>query len=118
MARITDEERKRFHEYVDSALDKLDSPKNIKKNHWKHLSIKYLAKRLYQEYLELWDAIKIWFSSDPEAPKHDELKKDVESECYDNINFLLFIIDNLRNEKRNTEERLSQLNRFKKELSK
>ena len=39
MARITDEERKRFHQIVDDSLDKLNHPKNIDKVHWCNLSI-------------------------------------------------------------------------------
>ena len=87
MSRITAEERKRFHNYLDEAIDKLNSPKNIKKEHWSNLSTHTLFDLFKNENYELDDAIDF------------ESNENIIDECYDNINFPLFIIDNLRRNK-------------------
>ncbi len=84
MNRITDNEKKRFHKILDDSIDKLNSPKNSKKIHWKHFSIFYLRKRGREEKQELKEALEQNLT-DPE----------ILSECYDNINFGLMIADNL-----------------------
>ena len=84
MAQITDNERKRFHKIVDDSIDKLNSPKNSKKIHWKHFSIFYLRKRSKEEKQEL-----------KEALEENLTDMEILSECYDNINFALMIADNL-----------------------
>ena len=94
MARITDEERKRFHKILDDSIDKLNSPKNSKKIHWKHFSIFYLRKRGREEKQELKEAFEKKMSN-----------SEILSECYDNINFALMIADNLSREKLLKKER-------------
>lgn len=89
MNRITEAERKRFHKILDDSIDKLDSPKNADKTHWKYCDITYLTLRQNDECNELKKAV---FSD-------ISIKENIESECFDNINFPLFIIDNLRGNK-------------------
>ena len=89
MSRITEAERKRFHNYLDESIDKLNSPKNVNKEHWSGHGIEYLCQRQHDEYIELEKSIYL----DPVT------QKNIESECYDNMNFPLFIIDNVRGNK-------------------
>jgi len=92
MQRITGAERKRFHKILDDSLDKLNSPKNRNKKHWKYSEITELALRQKQECKELLDEVF------RDKFVHEN-KSNIESEGYDNINFPLFIIDNLRGNK-------------------
>lgn len=82
--RITEAERIRFHKILDDSMDKLNSPKNREKTHWKHCSIIYLRKRGKEEKQEL-----------KEALEYNHVDTEILSECYDNINFALMIADNL-----------------------
>lgn len=111
MDRITEAERKRFHEILDNAIDKMNSPKNSRKIHWKHYSISYLRKRGREEKHEL-----------KEALEQNLINEEILSECYDNINFGLIIADNLSREKLLENERQKVIKRalkkIRKELSK
>lgn len=84
MARITDEERARFHKYLDAAIDKLNSPKNCQKPHWSTQSTKSLLVHFNEETKELNEAI------DYEDPY------EIIDESNDVINIALMIIDNNR----------------------
>lgn len=86
MPRITPAERERFHKILDDSIDKMDNPKNAGKEHWSLLDIEHLTLRQNDECNELKAEV---FGNIPEPEK-------IESECYDNINFPMFIIDNLR----------------------
>lgn len=79
MARITDKERKEFHELLDFSIRKLDSPKNANKNHWSELSFNELQKMGMIEAHELELAV---LQRDPKA---------MIDECDDIINFALFL---------------------------
>jgi len=85
MNRITEAERKRFHKILDDSIDKLDSPKNSEKTHWSEIGIHELTAFQNGECIELIGAVTL-----------QKPQKNIESECFDNINFPLFIIDNLR----------------------
>ena len=89
MARITDDERKRFHKILDDSIDKLNTPKNANKGHWKDITIPKLQKCINVENAEL-DCSMVGF------PYY--LNK-VEDEGYDIINYTLFLIDNIRSNK-------------------
>ncbi len=89
MARITDEERKRFHKIIDDSIDKLDNPKNVNKGHWSHVGIPKLQKCINVENAEL-DCAMVEF------PYY--LEK-LEDEGFDIINYTLFLIDNIRSNK-------------------
>ncbi len=107
MPKITEEERQRFHKILDNSIDKLNSEKNIKKVHWKHCSIKYLIHRKIEEKKELKEALIKDFG---------DIK--IKSECYDNINFNLFIIDNLNRRTINKKERQMIIENAIKKLDK
>jgi hypothetical protein len=107
MPKITEEERQRFHQILDDSIDKLNSEKNIKKVHWKHCSIQYLKNRKIQEKKELREAL---------IKKFGDIK--IKSECYDNINFNLFIIDNLNRRTINKKERQMIIKNAIKKLDK
>jgi len=79
--RITEIERKELHELLDISLEKLNTPKNIKKVHWSKLSILQLQKMLMVESFELDLAVCNNYG--------------IESECDDIINIALFIKHNL-----------------------
>ena len=98
MNRITEAERERFHNILDDSIDKLDSPKNSKKTHWKHCSIFYLKKRGREEKQEL-----------KESLEYNLVDTEILSECYDNINFSLMIADNLSRKKLLKRERKAVL---------
>lgn len=83
MARVTDKERKEFHELLDFAIRKLDQPKNVKKKHWSELAIPCLQKMLSVENAELDLAVN-----------HGNIY-DILSECDDLINFAMFIKHNI-----------------------
>ena len=53
MARITNEERKRFHKIIDDSIDKLNIPKNANKIHWSKIEIPKLQKYINVENAEL-----------------------------------------------------------------
>ena len=82
MPRVTEEERKRFHEFVDLSIDKMNLPKNEKKAHWACLGNGELADLLVTEVFELRHAVFYPFHGD------------VKDECKDVINFALMIFDN------------------------
>ena len=83
--RITEAERKRFHDYLDLSIDKMNNSKNSQKDHWETHSIGYLQKHINVENAELDMAVNCNL-------KH----ADIESECYDLINLSLMLIDNLK----------------------
>ena len=83
MPRITDKERSRMHNYLDSCIDKMNSPKNSKKCHWSKEKIESLAKRVLIEAHEL------------ELAVMEEDRESVYDECKDVINLAMMIIDNL-----------------------
>lgn len=87
MARISEEEKKRFREIFDDALEKLETPKNKAKKHWNTLDQWTILNRIKEETLELEDAL--FFESS---------QKDTESECFDIMIFSLFHVDNMRQE--------------------
>jgi hypothetical protein len=82
MPRVTNEERKRFHDFVDEAIDKINLPKNEKKAHWGCLENRELVDLLTTETFELRHAVFY--------PHHGDIK----DECKDVINFALMISDN------------------------
>lgn len=82
MPRIKDEERARFHEIVDRAIDKMNLPKNEGKAHWGCLENRELIDLAEIEIKELHHAV--------DYPHHSN----VTSECYDVINYALMIADN------------------------
>ena len=107
MQRITEAERIRFHKIVDDSIDKLNSPKNKGKTHWKHHSIFYLRKRGREEKQEL-----------KEALEYNHVDTEILSECYDNINFALMISDNLSRKVLLKRQRKAVIKKAIKELSK
>lgn len=84
--RITEAERKRFHKILDDSIDKMNSPKNMNKEHWEDIPIPSLQKMINVENAELDLAISIPF--DPEG---------IETENYDLINLNMMMVDNIRN---------------------
>lgn len=107
MARITEEEKARFHEILDDSIEKLNSHKNVSKSHWKHLSINFLKKRKLEEKEELKEALEKDFGDN-----------EIKSECYDIINFGLFIVDNLNRKDVNRKERKRLIKKAAKQLAK
>lgn len=83
MARISDDEKREFHQLLDNSLEKLDTGKNSKKVHWNKLSLQQLNKMLMIEAHEL----------DLEVINKDLMG--VLSECDDIINFAMFIKHNI-----------------------
>ena len=86
MQRVTEAERKRFHKIVDDSIDKLESPKNVDKEHWSKLSIPKLQKYINVENAELECAVF----------DHCHFRPIIECEGFDIINYSLFLIDNIR----------------------
>ena len=87
MPRVTEEERARFHRYLDEVIDKLNNTKNSSKNHWSCSTDLILSKMNLIEAHELELAI------------YEGNNEGIISECKDGIAFPLFIIDNLRGNK-------------------
>jgi NTP pyrophosphatase (non-canonical NTP hydrolase) len=87
--RITPEEETRFHNILDDVIRKLNSSKNSRKPHWRHESLKYLIKRANEEMIELDEALNEFYP----------FRKEIESENFDVIAFMLFFVDNLRGNK-------------------
>lgn len=92
MERVTPEERARFHKILDESIDKMNSPKNAKKNHWSYLRIKTLQKMVNVENSELDLALE-------SVINYYKEKRIIESENFDLINLNIMIIDNLRGNK-------------------
>ena len=90
MPRIKDEEKERLLAIASKAIEKCNSEKNRKKGHWSGVSNAYLLHRLREEVAEIGKA-EIEYSFDRCTMKREEFL----SECYDVINFALFIADNL-----------------------
>lgn len=88
MDRITNKERTRFHKILDESIDKMNSPKNANKIHWKNLDISFLQKHINVENAELELAVHCVL-----------LNRDIESENFDLINLNLMMIDNIRGNK-------------------
>lgn len=82
MPKITDEERARFHKYLDASIDKMNSPKNCKKPHWSDQSVSDLLYHLENEVCELFTAVRLG------RPEHQIY------ESNDVINLAMMIIDN------------------------
>ena len=87
MPRITDDERSRFHSYLDVAIDKMNNPKNSQKPHWSTQSIEDLFDHLCKEADEL------------SAEVMYEAKENTIDESNDVINIAMMIIDNVRGNK-------------------
>jgi len=104
--RITEAERKRFHKIVDDSIDKMNSPKNRGKTHWKHCSVTFLRKRGREEKQEL-----------KEALEYNHVDTEILSECYDNINFAMMIADNLRRKNLLERQRKAVIKKAIKELN-
>ena len=85
MARLTDKERIKLSEYVYECLDKLETPKNAMKPHWKTESNIVHMAEIMVEVHELQSAMI----------RKDEKK--IKSELKDIINTALFMYDNLNN---------------------
>jgi len=85
MPQVTEEERKRFHIILDDSIDKMNNPKNEKKEHWQNLTIQKIQKMVNVENAELESAVYDW-----------NLPAEVETESFDMINLNLMIIDNMR----------------------
>ena len=85
--RVSLQEKERLSDIAGEAIEKLNSPKNSVKSHWSSHDLFYLQKRLQDEQWELDDAISRMKVSE------------ITDECYDNINFCLMIIDNLKGNK-------------------
>jgi len=84
MARVTENDRALFHTILDNAIDKMESPKNIEKAHWRCMKNRELVEMLIVEAFELRHAV--YFLTD----------KDIENECKDVLNFGSMIADNAR----------------------
>ena len=82
MPRITENERKVFHDFLDTAIDKMNSPKNCEKAHWHCMSKKELVDLLIVEVFELNHAVN-WLGN-----------KRILEECKDVHNFTAMIADN------------------------
>lgn len=80
--RVTQAERERFHQIVERAIDKMNSPKNVKKPHWNCTENRELIDLEEIEVKELHHAVNY--------PHHSN----VVNECYDVINYALMIADN------------------------
>lgn len=88
MARVTEDERARFHKIIDDLIDcKLNNEKNSKKVHWNELGLYVLSKMNMIEAHEL------------DLSVFEYKQEDIISECFDSIAVPLFIIDNLRGNK-------------------
>ena len=85
--KVSPEERGRFQSFLTRAINKLDSEKNRKKDHWETASIAELDLMLDVEKKELSLAI---FAGLDEA---------IRQECYDIINLAMMILDNVRGER-------------------
>ena len=83
MTRLTIREKIRFFRIFRGALKKLERKKNASKDHWRTANHKYLLTRLWEEYNEL-----------DEAVINEHSSEDIIDECYDIINFALFVADN------------------------
>lgn len=82
MPRITDDERERFHKYLDASIDKMERPKNTDKGHWSNVCNEYLSKKLIIE------------AHEPECAVSFEGHIEENEESYDVINYAMMIIDN------------------------
>ena len=82
MPRITEIERKKFHSILDSAIDKMNRPKNANKEHWSMIPVYKLFKLLDIEVKEL--DLEVAFGC-----THNTLE-----ECYDVINIAMMIAYN------------------------
>jgi NTP pyrophosphatase (non-canonical NTP hydrolase) len=87
MARITDDERARFHALLDECIDKLNTPKNAAKQHWSTQFYDQLFEHLVKETIELHTEILF-------MDRHN-----IEDECKDVVNIALMIFDNVRGNK-------------------
>lgn len=83
MSRVTIEEKQDFHHLLDLSLQKLETPKNVKKGHWNTLSPVVLMKMIKTETCELDTALEI---GNPDM---------IDSELDDIINLALMYKDNL-----------------------
>lgn len=83
MSRITDDERNRFHNYIDYAIDKLNNDKNRNKPHW-----------LEETTVKLSDMITVESAELNLAVRHGS-ENEIKNECYDLINLSLMIIDEM-----------------------
>lgn len=83
MSRVTDEEKKDFHHLLNISMEKLETPKNVKKSHWNTLSPIVLMKMIKTETCELDTALEI---GNPEQ---------IDKELDDIINLALMFKDNL-----------------------
>lgn len=84
MARITDEERARFHKYLDCSIDKMNSPKNCQKPHWSTQFVEDLFDHLEKEVRELGFEVKMYSNDEKIIDESDDV-----------INIAMMIIDNL-----------------------
>lgn len=83
MKRITDSERKRFHDFLDMAIMKLENHKNVNKEHWFNIPRESLQKMINVENAELELAVQEGFY----LGQVDE--------CFDLISYSMFFLDNL-----------------------
>ena len=83
MPRITEEERKRFHQYLDECIDKMNRPKNAKKQHWSGQRITTLHAMTVVEIAELQVAL---LEASPVG---------LAEECMDIVNMTMMIMDNV-----------------------
>lgn len=87
MARITADERKRFHARLDECIDKLNMEKNLPKPHWSMQFNEQLFDHLVREVIELHEGMVLGD------------KSNVKDECKDVVNIALMIFDNTRGNK-------------------
>lgn len=84
MPRVTKEERERFHDILDTCIDKMNNHKNKNKIHWSELSDEILTRMISIEEKELELAV-FTFSVD----------SDITNELKDIINESLMLFDNI-----------------------
>ena len=91
MSRITEEERKKFHDILDTCLDKLETPKNAMKPHWSKETVQHHRDEIMVESHELNSAVN------KTGLNNEDKIKSIKSECKDLVNRSMFIIWNLEN---------------------
>lgn len=81
LQRLKTEEIQRFYSYLEDALEKLESDKNVNKPHWDTMSREEIMSLLEIEVKEL--AHTVQYGRDV----------DIVNECKDVINLALFMMD-------------------------
>jgi len=96
--RVTLKERTRFHKILDDSIDKMNSPKNADKVHWRFIKTFNLQKMINIENAELDLAVNNHCTKDYTVIG-SAYEDEVMTESFDLINLNLMMVDNLRGNK-------------------